>query len=71
MNADVTPFVADIDSEANLGDDKLRLTLLFELARIVLVLKHRAPFFRPRCGPNHKVRKVFFSEKHFGYDTRL
>jgi len=50
LHAIVTPFVADIDSEAIVGDDKLRLTLLFQPARIVQVLKRRTPFFRPRCG---------------------
>ena len=56
----MTPFIADIDSEANVGDDKLCSTILFQPARRVLVLKGRALFFCPSCGQKIITRGCFF-----------
>ena len=56
----MTPFIADIDFEANDGDNKLRSTILYEPARRVLVLKGQALFFCPSCGQKNQYARVFF-----------
>jgi hypothetical protein len=56
----MTPFIADIDFEAIVGDNKLRSTILFEPARRVLVLKGPALFFCPSCGQKNQYPRVFF-----------